>query len=774
MALSSLRLDESNSRGHFLVLDTGTSTHFRLHLGKEVRHEQGFVLLDGPYWSSPLRVNANAGKHIDTRFRFVLDPALVTESGTFVQLESCRGPDGRGAAWSVPVRLPGFTRVPATRPIPRGRVRAMSIPDLVGPGATSSQFAAPRIAPLRSAQETFSRPASVSDLISQVVQAAAPIVMNMLNQPPGSTSQPNTDPAAALLSNVLRTVLGALSQPPTSATAPTTPATTSAATPATPPAATPSVPAAPVVAPVGTAEGAAAPVRMASVEMAQVNRFLPPGSRSEPMIFGIDDALIGALAGPVLANVAGPLIQLLPQLLNSANQAKIAREAQTNQHISNLLSQADRSLLMRQAIAAQNMPVNPGVTSSDLEALANLLQAFASAPSPTGTQAPLARAASIETPRKSVPTASKAALTAVCGPAVTRLGAPRVCFAREQATTFRFRLDVGAAGPKVALSRAILTICIREPGAAQSVLERSVRLTDLLPGSEIKVALTGDETRALPVDADLEVLASLRWKTPARTYQASCSRIVVLTSRAQVKSRGELVGDPVELVDMNRFRSFWNKVWSSPTTGDDGAPLPLWRAELALRYSVVLVAGDRANGLMESRLQAGPAESGLRVKVMGRLKSGIEVSVQELNKLLPLWPGEQPLAPTDLAAFGVKGWLAGQGGDTVHQVKMEGRKGRNGLVWVVPVVRLRTFTLADGVEVDPYGQIVATRDRDVRFPVIESVRFLGLTSTREPGDAGDEAEGTAYRFDGYDVTVNALAGLEPAAPIPKPRSAVHG
>jgi len=50
---------------------------------------------------------------------------------------------------------------------------------------------------------------------------------------------------------------------------------------------------------------------------------------------------------------------------------------------------------------------------------------------------------------------------------------------------------------------------------------------------------------------------------------------------------------------------------------------------------------------------------------------------------------------------------------------------------------------------------------------------LGLASLRdagEPGEAADVGTGdapAAYRFDGYDVILQNLVGLEPARPIPR-------
>jgi hypothetical protein len=775
MALAILRLDDSPGEdltsapaGHSLVVDTGTNTHYRIHFGKEVRREDGFTLLDGPYWSSPLRVNPQAGRHVDTRTRVVLDPSLVTEPGTLVQLETCRGPDGKGPAWSVPLRLPGFTGLlGAASALRRQRMTiARSTPTSVTMSTDTAAvrtvaLAAPRMVPVRSATDVFSRPASIGDLIAQVVQAAAPIALNLLNQnaPQGAS----TDPTASVLTDLLRTVLGALAKTPTGA------ATASPPAPAapTPPAGTPGFPQVPTPSAIGATKAAAPSTSVqSSVAVRELNRFVP---YSRPMIFGVDDALIGALVGPVLQNVVGPFVQVLPQLLNAVNQQKLARQALTDQQVKDLLSQVDRTTLMEQLIGAQNQPANPGIQASNLDALAGLLQATPTAPMPTGTPATaVSRPTSVETVTRPTPIASKAVLSMLTGPSITRLGLPQVVFSRVQAPTFRFRLDVGTSGPTTPLPRAILDLCMREPGGAHDLLRRTERLTALAPGSPVAVTLTADEAASLPVDTDLEVLACLRWRGTHASYQASCSQPMVLGSAVLLRERGDVVGTPVELTDMGRFRGFWNKVWASATLDTSR----MWGLDLALRYSVVTTASDRGNGLMESRLQhptTDQPDEALRVTTRGKLKSGLEISLAELNKLLPLWPGEQPLPAGDLAAFGTLDWLAGTGGDVVTQVKMDGKRGTTGQLWVVPVPRLRAFSLSQVIDVDSNGQVTATTDRTVHFPVVESVRLLGLRSSRaDGGDAADVSEAQpAYRFDGYDVVLNQLVGLDPALPVPK-------
>jgi hypothetical protein len=253
-------------------------------------------------------------------------------------------------------------------------------------------------------------------------------------------------------------------------------------------------------------------------------------------------------------------------------------------------------------------------------------------------------------------TASRAVLQPVVGPPVTWAGAERTVLVRDQAVTLRFRLDVGPGGPTAPLPRAVLTVVVREP-AGRDLLTREERLTDVAPGGDLRLVLDPAELGPAPADTELEVFARLRWPgapgaggtSDGVVRQATCVQRVVLTSGRHVAGPGVPAGEPVELHDMPAFRPFWNKLWSSATPTPER---PLWGIDVTLRYSVVLVAARSANGLMETRLDPAPEGEGLRVTTAGRMKSGVEVSVSEVAKLCPLWPGEASGEAADPAAGG--------------------------------------------------------------------------------------------------------------------------
>ena len=91
---------------------------------------------------------------------------------------------------------------------------------------------------------------------------------------------------------------------------------------------------------------------------------------------------------------------------------------------------------------------------------------------------------------------------------------------------------------------------------------------------------------------------------------------------------------------MDRYRAFWNKVWESPVldAAAGGQRKLLWGLDATLKYSVLVVGDHESNGVMETRvLIAGRRGHRGRERIEGRMKAGIELSLDELNKLAPLW-----------------------------------------------------------------------------------------------------------------------------------------
>jgi hypothetical protein len=348
----------------------------------------------------------------------------------------------------------------------------------------------------------------------------------------------------------------------------------------------------------------------------------------------------------------------------------------------------------------------------------------------------------------------------------------------------RVRLEVGAPAPTVALPKAILELTFKDPSNDSVVLRSSTRCTQVMPLAVLEAPLSAAEVGRLPVNTRVVVVAELRWPSskPGRTCRAYGSSELVVVDQYVVTGTGTAVGPERELVDMTRFRPFWNKVWESPSlaVGPDGRARKryAWGLDVALKYTALLAPGHDTNGLMETRLLRAPSdESAVADRAEGRMKAGVDLSVKELAKLATLWDSETALPPDKLAAFDTEAFARDQARDAVVALKLEGRRSERGLVWAVPVFGLFSFTLGRVVNADDGGQVTELGTETARLPLPVAVRILGLLNDGEAADEGasslsdDSSDGPGYAFDGYHIAVSQRVALLPVAIAPAPSAA---
>jgi hypothetical protein len=239
----------------------------------------------------------------------------------------------------------------------------------------------------------------------------------------------------------------------------------------------------------------------------------------------------------------------------------------------------------------------------------------------------------------------------------------------------------------------------------------------------------------------------------------------VFVDRYFVKERLTPTGDERELTDMARFRPFWNKVWESPTL-DAAAGGPrklLWELDANLKYTVLLAPDQAANGVMETKVLAAAKDAeAVADRTEGRMKGGIELSLDEVAKLAALWEDQPALDAERLAAFKTPAFAASAGSEVVHRLQLKGRAAERGLVWVVPVFGIVEFTLGTVQTTDERGQVTAVTEEKVRLPQPVALRILGLKSSDEEPESGDTSgDGPRYVFDGFKVETSEKVALMP-------------
>jgi hypothetical protein len=479
-----------------------------------------------------------------------------------------------------------------------------------------------------------------------------------------------------------------------------------------------------------------------------LNRFADPRNSqfSKPFIFGIDDALLATLAGPLIQQG----VQLLPQLINAANQHKLETLRANNQLMSTLNADVQRRLMLQQLL--QNAPsAASGGSAIDPAQLQQLLQqlqpaAAAAAASPAATPAPTAPAPAAPTSpapaRAASMTLSKRRWASALSNSVILSyenktlqkwnGADKLVYQKGKGLQWDVKLTVNPA-PKAPLPKAIFRFVLKDAVTQQLVFEKSFRQKNIAANTMLHFNVGADELFQIPIQKPLSLFAEMRWLSGAsgKEYKAVGSEEVVFVEDYFVRETGSTLVDEKELTDLNTYRSFWNKVWESPVLSR-GNRKKLWQLHAGLRYSVFLSPDHEANGLLETKVQQAPDDpDSITAKTIGKLKSGIELSIAELNKLLSLWPGEAPLDAAKLHAIRNLAFSKDNASEMIYTLELKGREGERGLVWAIPTFKLLEVNLNKVTRTNESGQVTECAEEKVRFPVPASVRILGLKSKKE-------------------------------------------
>jgi hypothetical protein len=659
MALAVLEFVGESKGKIWFNIDTGSNPYYQVKIGKGVLDREGNHWIDGIAHASKLAHNESGGQLFNSSKTIGIPTNQFDRNTPYVQLFSYKSPDGKAPAFSRVLKVPLGLSLP-------GRSLSLST------AMNTVEFERPRTVPCRTCKEEYSQQASIEDLLAGIVKLAAPAVMDALKKGGGTGGGAD---ATGMVTNLLKTILGAITNP------------------------------APAV---GSPQAGGSKPMSLSVD----NRF------SRPFIFGIDDAL--------LATLAGPIIQALPQLMNAANQQRLSMKQEDNKLISGIVSDVNKRLLMSQLADAQKSATAAGSTPSaeDVKKLIELL----SQSQPATPQTAVTKSLSVDPSSLS----SKAVLSFEFAPGVQWQGSPKVLFARNQAIQLNVKLAVAEPAPKSPLDRAIIKVVFKDSDH-KPLFEKTFKQKTISANAPLPLAFTADELSKVPANGKVSIVAEMRWLTSRGERKALGSAEVVFVDKYFVKEKGSSVSAEVELRDMNRYRAFWNKVWEAPTldsTTNRGDNKKFnWELDVTAKYTVLLSPDHQANGLMQTKILKGKTDpDSLTDLVQGKMKAGIELSLSELNKLASLFDKGSPLDSEKFRAIATAEFAKANGSELTYPLKLRGKAGARGAVWIIPVFRLFEITLGSPQKPDASGQIVAIGEEKVRFPLPVSVRVIGLKS----------------------------------------------
>jgi hypothetical protein len=330
---------------------------------------------------------------------------------------------------------------------------------------------------------------------------------------------------------------------------------------------------------------------------------------------------------------------------------------------------------------------------------------------------------------------ARAVLDFALEPSTEWNGARKAVFDRTRGIRLSPRLVIAPPVPNAPLAKAILKIVLQDAGNPDVRIEKIFKLKNVAANAPLDCAFDAAELSRLPPGTCCSVIGELRWQTkqPGGT-RALGSAELVLVGPHFVKSRGAAVSGEQELADMSRFRPFWNRLWEAPNLNASGHDPDrrkfAWDLDMTMRYSVLVSGSHEDNAFMKTRVLGERDDPDSPTAVLrGKLKGGVELSTAELNKLRTLWDGRPPLEPAKVSALSARSFVESSGGEFKHHIRLRGRAGQAGMVWVMPVLKLFAVTLSSVAAADDSGRVTATREEDIQFPLPVAARVIGLKAS---------------------------------------------
>lgn len=688
MALAILQWESADSHDFRFKIDIGTNTFYRFKIGKSVIDRAGIKWVDEISKETPFRQKTKLTFLGDSEEEVRLPKNYFDSENCYVQLLSAKDAQGTSPAVSKVIRIPmGLQRINTGRlnPLTRASSITMSYTDF-NPVRNISHDV-----------QYLAHQSSIEDILGSLVKAVLPTAIGMLNPAGGNSSGGAGTGAGATASggaahgdtsSLLTSLLGALIK----AVAPNIPGLSG---------------------------------QQSIREEQELNRFQKPqavnNQFSRPFVFGIDDALLATLAGPIIKQG----MELLPQLINAANQHKLQTLQANNQLMTTLAGDVQRRLMLQQLMQNQPASAAPAI---DPAVLAQLIAQLQAAP-PAAPAPPVATAHSLSVNQNAYTLSNGLILTFESLKLSSGNGKDVLLLQLTDRMLFKIKLNVSQA-PKKPLPKAIYTFYFKDPATKQLLFEKTFKKKDIQANTIIEFEFMKSELSNMPLHKNIEVFAEMRWRTASeKEYKAIGNTPVVFVQNYFVQSQGEAVSGEKELSDMKVYRSFWNKIWQSPSLGKSRS---LWELKVDARYTVSLSADHTANGVTGTKLSIDEKDpDSIKDITSGRLKAGIELSITELNKLLDGWDGSAPLDDEKLSAIRNADFAASNTAETIYNIELKGRSYEQGMIWVVPVFRLFEITLGKVESLTPEGYVNQVSGTKVKFPLPVSVRILGIKSNKQ-------------------------------------------
>ncbi len=679
MALSILKYRSCSSENCHFRADIGTNAFYRYVIGESKTQKNNLPLVDDITHRSNLFQVSETGV-FDSSFPLEISTRLFSNRQRYVQLLSYKDPLGRSQAFSEVVEVLPMPDLPMEfTPLP-----AISFTKAMNTIHQNNHEPYCRSVSYSYVQSPMSQTMFWETLL-EAARVLAPTVVGaiggLLNNGSAGGSGGGSTPNTQQILDIVTRIIGTLQQPSTPPT--TAPATPAVAAPA------------PAVAAARTQSfsGGLSYKSLSSGNLAQKSN---KNAYGKAMI--IDG---GILTGPLLASLLGPILQQAPQLLQTVLDSPVKLfNAITARRLGQ--QQLEQGYLERLAANLNQRALLEQLASSGLLAQ---------------QAAPVAMSFSAS---------SKISIDFVQNDAMQVQGKPK--FVYQTASPIHLKMMVSSGSQQAnnkPIPKVIVQLLVKDSVSLQVLLEKKYKIKDVMLGSTLDLDLSVEELNKLPKNKDLLIGANFVWQTnsSSKNIGTYSNSFIFLTDGYLLKQFGNSVSEEKPLNDVTTNRVFWHKIW------EGGGNRRRWELELDCKYLCVYKYNSDTNGRMETRMQMGEDastdEGEERLKLIGKMKSGMEMSPVELNRILPTIGNYPSLLPEQLKALMTDELEKSMNQEANVRIELKGKRDERGVLWAYPELTVHEVLLQKVSNFNQNGQVTATIDETVYFPRVSSYHFIG-------------------------------------------------
>jgi hypothetical protein len=312
---------------------------------------------------------------------------------------------------------------------------------------------------------------------------------------------------------------------------------------------------------------------------------------------------------------------------------------------------------------------------------------------------------------------------------VTLRGREQLIYHADAPQGLVFPLTVQTPRP---IRNATLYLLVKEVETLRVVVEKQWDVSDISTGILSEAPrLSQSEIGGLLPGNEYLVCSYLIWKTKQGESIGTSRTQSVQIMREYVYQGVEAGGEIVPLNDVDKFRPYWHKIWQESFTREKR------RWEWDCKYYYTLHTEGGKSERLETMTEEIPG-AGRRIE--GRIKSGLRLSVSDLNSLLPEISSYSQLNAHQLEALSVTSVMAAFGRAARSKVQFRGAIGDSVALWIYPEMRLQPVILLRAGTPDMNGLITTLSEETVHFPIPSLAHFVGVTTETNPYPALDEGE----------------------------------